>query len=130
MARKRILLIDDYGPFAMSLSLALSPDHLVEVKLSALEALARLDRPRYDAVLCDVVMPVLSGIELYQRVLCSCPALADRFIFLTAGATTPEAQRFLTRSGTPVVQKPFELCTLTNALECLWARAARVRGVA
>jgi CheY-like chemotaxis protein len=124
------MLVDDYGPFAMSLSLALAPDFDVEVKLSGLEALARLGRPRFDAVLCDVVMPDLSGIDLYQRVHVSCPELAERFVFLTAGAITPADQRFLAQTGLPVVRKPFDLSALVDTLEKLWARVARSQEVA
>ena len=130
MARKRILLIDDYGPFATSLSLALSAEHDVEVTLTGEEALARLDGLRYDAVLCDVVMPDVSGVDVYRRVRQSSPALARRFVFLTAGAVSPAAQAFLDQSDNLVLRKPFQLQALSDTLARLWADEAASRGAA
>ena len=131
MARKRILLIDDYAPFAASLRIALSSDHDVEVLCSGAEALARLRDPWFDAVLCDVVMPGISGIELFQRVRAASPHLADRFVFLTAGAISEEATAFLAQTGNPIVYKPFELQALCGTLAELWAdKATSTRGAA
>ncbi|MHB8873912.1 MAG: response regulator [Myxococcaceae bacterium] len=124
MARKRILLVDDYAPFATSLGMALSVEHDVEVTGSGAEALASLETPGFDAVLCDVMMPGMSGIEVYQKVQQASPRLAKRFVFLTAGVLSEEAHTFLAEAGNPTMRKPFELQALCETLAQLWSDEA------
>lgn len=105
--RGRVLLIDDEEIVARSLARALSEQHEVERIGDAREALARLlDGPAPDAVLCDVMMPDMTGIELYEVACARRPALAPRFVFLTAGATSEEARAFLADPDRRVVYKP------------------------
>lgn len=105
--RGRVLLIDDEEIVARSLARALSEQHEVERIGDAREALARLlEGPVPDAVLCDVMMPDMTGIELYEVVCARRPALAPRFVFLTAGATSEEARAFLADPDRRVIYKP------------------------
>jgi CheY-like chemotaxis protein len=62
-----------------------------------------------DVVLCDVVMPGLSGIELYQATRSRHPRIAARFVFVTGGALTEKNRAFLESIPNPVLAKPFEL---------------------
>lgn len=55
--------------------------YAVEVVRSAAEALVRLKVSAFDAVLCEIDMPDMDGIELYRRVLTEHPRLSGRFIF-------------------------------------------------
>ena len=50
---------------------------------------------RFDVVLCDVMMPGLSGMDLFERVVGSRPELASRFVFITGGSYTERMARFL-----------------------------------
>ena len=49
----------------------------------------------FDVVLCDLQMPEVSGMELYAAVRERFPALADRFVFVTGGAFSSDARKFL-----------------------------------
>ena len=53
--------------------------------------------------------PNVTGIELYDTLLSARPEQAQRFVFLTGGATTEAARAFLARVGVarPIVDKPF-----------------------
>jgi CheY-like chemotaxis protein len=62
-----------------------------------------------DVVLCDVVMPGLSGIELYQATRLRHPRIAARFVFVTGGALVEKNRAFLESIPNPVLPKPFEL---------------------
>src|SRR4051812_20530147 len=95
MARKRVLLIDDYAPFANSLRLALMDAHDVVVAESGAQALELLARDRFDVVLCDLMMPYLSGVELHDCISQRWPGLERRMIFMTGGSFTAEANDFL-----------------------------------
>ncbi len=112
--RGRVLIVDDEEIVARSLARALAEHHDVERVTDAREALSRLlEGPEPDAVLCDVMMPDMTGIELYEAVRAHRPALTARFVFLTAGATCEEARTFLASPDRQVIYKPiFEVAKL------------------
>jgi CheY-like chemotaxis protein len=85
--------------------------------IDARDALARLSAgERFDLVLCDLMMPTLSGEEFQRRLRAISAPLADELIFLTGGAFTPGAASFL--AGTPnlCLQKPVEMNVLRSAV--------------
>jgi DNA-binding NtrC family response regulator len=98
-----------------TLRVALSERHEVQVVDSGHDARRILeDNPRFDAIVCDLMMPDISGMELYQWLHARVPALADRMIFMTGGAYTDSARDFLDRVGNPRVQKPFDVDELID----------------
>ena len=107
--RPRILVIDDEVQLAATLRAGLEASFEVRVATSGKDALAMLEEEDPDFVLCDLMMPEISGMELYERVLASRPALADRFVFMTGGAFTDRAREFLKRHRCPRIEKPFSL---------------------
>ena len=80
---------------------------------------------RFDVVLCDLQMPEMSGMELHAAVMERYPALANRFVFVTGGAFSGDARRFLEESVPAVIQKPFNVDDLLRA-----GRHHRVRAAA
>ncbi len=117
MGRKRILLVDDYAAFANSLRLALLDAHDVVVATSGEQALAELQRSAFDVVLCDLMMPVISGAELHQRIAAQWPGLERRMIFMTGGSYTHETNQFLRQVTNPRLEKPFPVDELRALLE-------------
>ena len=67
-------------------------------------------------VLCDLMMPGLSGMELHERLARSAPEVARRMVFLTGGAFTDGAREFLARVPNPRIEKPFEPSALREAV--------------
>jgi CheY-like chemotaxis protein len=63
----------------------------------------------WDVVLCDLMMPVMNGRQMYERLLESSPAEAARIVFMTGGATTPETSAFLAALPNVLLTKPFDL---------------------
>jgi signal transduction histidine kinase len=118
--RGRILAIDDEPSVGLAVRRALRPAHDVVVATSARAALARLAAgERYDLILCDVMMPEMDGPELYAHLARDLPDQAARMVFLTGGAFTEHARRFLDQVANPRVEKPFEsgcLRALVNSL--------------
>jgi PAS domain S-box-containing protein len=105
--RGRILVIDDEIRFARSLRWLLEPEHEVTVTSRGEEALGWLNRGDvFDVILCDLQMPELSGIDLHARISESLPDHADRMIFVSGGAVTPEAQSFVSTVKNKVLDKP------------------------
>jgi PAS domain S-box-containing protein len=105
---RRILIIDDDRPVAAAVALELSGDHDVVVAGSGREALEILRRdPAFDVILCDLMMPEMTGMDLFAWLQPIEPALAGRFVFMTGGAFTPRAERFLRETENPRLDKPF-----------------------
>jgi CheY-like chemotaxis protein len=118
--RGRILVVDDEPLLAKMIAAMLAPEHDVTCETSARAALARLRAgERFDAIVCDLMMPQITGMELYETLLDFAPAQAQSMLFLTGGAFTPRARAFLERLSGAVLDKPVESNTLT----------ARVRGL-
>ena len=78
-----------------------------------------------DVVLCDLMMPGLSGMAVYEQVAASAPALAARFVFMTGGAFTPGAEAFLEQVPCPVLYKPTPLDALEAVIQEVGGDAAR-----
>ena len=108
-ARACVVVVDDEPLVGRSIQRALR-GHEVQVFSSGEEAIERLcsDEP-FDVVFCDLMMPEVSGMELFARVSERCPEIASRFVFMTGGAFTPEAREFLKQSPLVCLEKPFEL---------------------
>ncbi len=107
--RRRVLVVDDEPVVGKSLR-RLLPEHDVTVTGGAAEALASIaTQPDLDIILCDLMMPEVSGIELYRELASRHPELAARVVFITGGAFTPEATAFLRQTGNPLLEKPFDL---------------------
>jgi two-component system NtrC family sensor kinase len=76
----------------------------------------------YDAVLCDLMMPEVTGMDLYERVAELHPPSAERIVFLTGGAFTRRAEDFLRFVKNPRLEKPFDRAKLTAALAIVLER--------
>ena len=84
--------------------------HDVVVASAARDALARIDRgEQFDVILCDLMMPDLSGVDVHACLSRDHPALAGRLVFMTGGAFTPKAKQFLAEVANPHIDKPFSL---------------------
>ncbi len=105
---RRVLVIDD-DPFVLrALARALSPPHAVALASSAGDALRELGRGGWDLVLCDVMMPQRSGLDVHADVRQRDPALAERFVFLTGGVVSTTDADALARTGCPCLLKPVD----------------------
>jgi PAS domain S-box-containing protein len=119
----RILVVDDEPALLRSLARQLRRYGEVATEADGAAALARLETERFDAVLCDLMMPEMTGMELYERVRAAMPARAGRFIFMTGGAFTPASRTFADATDRPVLEKPLDLTRLERALDEVIAAA-------
>jgi two-component system NtrC family sensor kinase len=108
--RGQVLVIDDEPPVGRSLARILGVAHKVTVVGSGEEALAALNSGTpFDAVFCDLMMPGISGMDVYERVREASPELSRRFIFITGGSYTARARQFLERVPNRQIEKPFDV---------------------
>lgn len=105
----RILVIDDEPAVARSLRRALH-GHDVTVSLNGREAMEEIKKdPSFDLIFCDLMMPEVSGVELYQEATHQAPGIEQRIIFITGGAFTQRAKDFLESIPNKWLEKPFNI---------------------
>jgi CheY-like chemotaxis protein len=120
--RARILVVDDEPYVTRALQRSLSPEHEVATVNGARAALKLLEQGhRYDLILCDVMMPGMTGMDLYAELNRSAPDQAQRVVFMTGGAFTPRALSFLQEVSNPKLSKPLDL----RQLRALVGRSAQ-----
>ena len=111
--RLRILVVDDEVLIGTVVVRILKSAHEVETTTDAAAALERMTAgERFDLILCDVLMPRMTGMELHRRVEALDAEQADRMWFLSGGAFTAETRAFLERMSDRHLQKPFDASTL------------------
>ena len=109
----RMLLIDDDEMVSHVVRRALMPEHSVQIVNSAEAALKLFRRgDRFDVVLCDLMMPQITGMELFRMLQALDPNQAARVVFMTGGAFTPSARVFLDSVPNGRLEKPFEIAAL------------------
>ncbi len=107
---RRILVVDDEPLLGQTLRLAFLDRHEVVVATSGRDALSLLQHDSsFDLILCDLMMPEISGIAVYEQVREQDPEVARRFVFMTGGAFTDRAREFLESYEGPHLEKPFDI---------------------
>jgi signal transduction histidine kinase/CheY-like chemotaxis protein len=118
--RRKALVVDDEESNAALVRRVLAGEgYDVESTTLSRRALVMIERTAYDAVICDVKMPELSGQELYGRVCQIRPEMARRFIFVTGDIDGEDTRQFLDQSSCSYFMKPFNLERLTAAVDML-----------
>jgi PAS domain S-box-containing protein len=115
--RKRVLVVDDDRLVGEALQRALSSVADVEATTDTRAVLDRLGSgERWDVILCDLLMPETSGMDLYRETLRVAPDAAARIVFMTAGAFTPRANAFIEGVRNPCLEKPLDLGKLRSLI--------------
>jgi len=106
--RARVLVIDDDPYMGKLLARILEPEYEIVVATSALEALDYVAMgDKFELVLCDVMMPQMTGMAFYERIGAVAPELLKKVVFMTGGAFTPSAEAFLQQGFIQIIEKPF-----------------------
>src|SRR5690606_31471433 len=122
----RVLVVDDEPLIARAIKRALAP-FVVHIANDGEEALAALAGNTFDAILCDLMMPRVSGADLYAHIEENYPHLLGRIVFMTGGAFSEWSQRFLESVSCPVMEKPFQPLQLRECIESVAKKSRRNR---
>lgn len=114
--KKRLLLVDDEPALVRALARQLRNYDVTTAAggRAALEKFVAGDC--YDVVLCDLMMPDCTGMQLYREATEIDDKIAGRFVFMTGGVFTDDARQFLAETQAPVLEKPFESDAVKNAV--------------
>jgi CheY-like chemotaxis protein len=119
----RILVVEDETMVRKTIQRSLAAFHQLTLADSAPEALALLESgQRFDAILCDLMMPRVTGMELHQLLLERFPDQARRMLFVSGGAFVPEAVDFLRSMESRHLEKPFSPLVLRGMVQELIGR--------
>jgi len=121
--RARILAVDDDAFIGGAVCESLAQEHDVASVTTGFEALQKIVAgERFDLILCDIMMPVMTGMDLHEELERFDPAQAGRMAFLTGGVFTPRARAFLAQTPAPRLEKPFDPQGLRRFVNTLLAR--------
>ena len=112
----KVLIVDDEPAIGRALRRVLSA-HVLTVISDGYEAIELLHREFFDVIVCDLMMPGLSGHKLFETVCETVPELRARFVFISGGAVSKEAANFLETCGCPVLAKPFSNAAVIETVE-------------
>ncbi|HET6280764.1 MAG TPA: response regulator [Polyangia bacterium] len=111
--RGRILIVDDEPMLGGVIRRMLAGEHDLQVVTTAREAIELLKSgERFDAILSDLMMPEITGMDLHAALAKMAPDQADRIVFMTGGAFTTRAREFLGEVRNARLEKPFDVNTL------------------
>jgi CheY-like chemotaxis protein len=95
----------------------------VVLAASAAEALAALAIAEFDMVLCDLLMPQMTGSELYESLEADSP-LRSKFVFMSGGSLPIGVESFVALAQPRMLYKPFTIAQLREVVaELLLAQA-------
>ena len=92
---------------------------IAESGRAALDAI-RNEAP-FDAIICDLMMPDLTGMDVHELIQQEHPGLERRVIFMTGGVFTERAAKFLERVPNPRLDKPFDPAMVKKLVDAVIA---------
>lgn len=104
----RVLLVDDEPGMLRAMTRLLQTQHVVVSTQDPREALRLLQAgQRFDVILCDLMMPHMSGVELHEEIASLAPEVARGMVFVTGGVVDDRTRQFLASSEHERLEKPF-----------------------
>jgi len=118
-----VLVVDDEVDLLKVIKRLLSR-HQVTTAGSGAEALQLLEAgARFDVIVCDVMMPDLCGMDLYDAVRKRAPSEVAKFVFMTGGTYTARAEAFRQSIDNVFLEKPLDVRALRAAVDSTTARS-------
>jgi PAS domain S-box-containing protein len=113
---RRILIVEDDLALGRALAEELGTRYSVQLAQGGAQALQRLGAERFDVIVCDVRMPEFSGESVYAGACVLNPSYANSFIFMTGLGSGHELHRLHELYRCPILEKPFPLERLLQAI--------------
>jgi|WetSurMetagenome_2_1015567.scaffolds.fasta_scaffold248450_2 DNA-binding NtrC family response regulator len=111
----RVLLVDDEEKFLDVLSQRLGTRGIdAETSTSGEEALVKIKNRNFDAIVLDVMMPGIGGIETLKRIRKEYPEL--QIIMLTGQGTVGKAVEAMNEGAIDFMEKPADINKLMDKI--------------
>jgi CheY-like chemotaxis protein len=123
--RGTVLVVDDEPMMVRAIERLLAGEYELVSTTDPIDAVERVRAgQRFDVILCDLMMPTMSGMEVYENIRGIEPDQARRIVFMTGGAFTPRALAFLASVDNARIEKPLERGTLRAAIRSVPSAAS------
>lgn len=107
-SRANILVVDDEPAVRKVVVRTLQKEYDISAVGAAKEAVQLIaEGARFDLILCDLMMPEMTGMDLHAELDRVAPDQSGKMAFVTGGAFTDGARAFLERMPNAVIEKPF-----------------------
>lgn len=117
-AERCVLIADDEEALRDVLTAFLSRlGYRTKAVVNGREALEEVRSGDFDLIISDYSMPLLNGLQLYDRLCEEAPRIADRFILITGTSFTSEVSKFIEEHNAHFLEKPFRLPDLQAMVE-------------
>ena len=113
--QNKFLIVEDERSIVELLRAVLSKEGDTEVAYNGKQALEKIEAQYFDVIICDVGLPVMDGIESYNRAVKLDPEVGKRFLFFT-GLPTPENITFFEKENLRYLIKPTPLIELRQVV--------------
>jgi hypothetical protein len=116
----KVLIIDDERPIRSALRDILEYEKLqVDDAATGTEGLQKLEKDKYDLVLCDIKMPGIDGIEVLEKIMEN--GYATPVVMISGHGTIETAVEAVKKGAFDFIAKPLDLnrllVTVRNALD-------------
>ena len=113
-----VLIVEDNESLGQALELMFESNSFdVSRTTDGVGAIRSISLMDFDVILCDLVMPNLSGDLLYLAVRRIKPHLCSRFIFMSGNLEDPKWKHFAGLTDSALLSKPFQLHDLMDAVQ-------------
>lgn len=112
---EKILIVDDDAMVAEALAAIVADEGLVERASNGKEALEMIGSKYYAAIISDIDMPVMDGLEFYSRAVERFPNIKGRFLFFS-GVIDADRRNFFSKHGLKYLCKPASLNEIKKAV--------------
>ena len=118
MSAKRILFIDDEEDIQTlaRFCIELEADWQLITASSGIEGITIAETEQPDAILLDVMMPELDGLQTLEKLKLNPKTQNIPTIFITAKAQASDRRRFYAAGAKGVINKPFDSLTLASQI--------------
>ncbi len=124
----RILVVDDDDAVReLMAAVVMMAGHSVDVAANGCDARAVLQRAPCDLIVCDLKMPVLDGVGLYEQIRDRWPALLGSVLFVSGSTAMPEYENFRRTVQPRILPTPFAIAQLQDAVQHMLAAASGTR---
>jgi DNA-binding NtrC family response regulator len=116
MDETTVLIVDDEPEYREILQERLKArGYRVATAGTGLEALKELDRAKFDAIVMDVMMPGMDGMQALKRIAAEHPGM--QVVLLTGQASVRRGVEAMKSGALDFLEKPADLEELTSLLE-------------
>lgn len=121
--KKKILVVDDHGPTAELMPVILESEGTVVTARNGLEAYEMVVREFYDAIITDIEMPVMDGIDFYKKTVAFDRNLRERFLFFSS-TFNDEHLRFIHQNNLRLLKKPADINDIRQSVRTILTEAS------